>query len=261
MFTEDETIRIKTNNVTALRLSFPPGHWPGPLQGPVFVKIDGDILVGPLAKSDRSWRFELVQTPNGWRAADDDQADRLRKRPGLQGPIDDAFLDSFMFVLPKNKSPDPAVQKWIEAESEHAMLRWRKHFRGEIRKINEDELTEQTIADSNLIVFGDPRAGGLADKIAGELPMTWDDAVIKIGQQQVDAAGRVAVMIYPNPLNPNRYVVLNSGFTFREYDYLNNARQTPKLPDWALIDITGGATSRLPGVVEAAGFFDETWQP
>ena len=42
------------------------------------------------------------------------------------------------------------------------------------------------------------------------------------------------MLIYPNPLNPKQYVVLNSGFTFREYDYLNNARQVPKLPDWAV---------------------------
>ena len=46
------------------------------------------------------------------------------------------------------------------------------------------------------------------------------------------------MLIYPNPLNPKRYVVLNSGFTFREYDYLNNARQVPKLPDWAVIDVS-----------------------
>ena len=67
-------------------------------------------------------------------------------------------------------------------------------------------------------------------------------------------------MIYPNPLNPNRYVVLNSGFTFREYDYLNNARQTPKLPDMAMIDISVPPNSRAPGRVAAAGFFDEWWK-
>ena len=54
------------------------------------------------------------------------------------------------------------------------------------------------------------------------------------------------VLIYPNPLNPKRYVVLNSGFTFREYDYLNNARQVPKLPDYAVIDV------ERAGVVAAA---------
>ncbi len=66
-------------------------------------------------------------------------------------------------------------------------------------------------------------------------------------------------MIYPNPLNPKRYVVLNSGFTYREYDYLNNARQVPKLPDYAIIDVKVPATSRAPGGIVAAGFLGEKW--
>ena len=68
------------------------------------------------------------------------------------------------------------------------------------------------------------------------------------------------VLIYPNPLNPKRYVVLNSGFTFREYDYLNNARQISKLPDYAVIDVDTPPSSRLPGTVATAGFFDEHWK-
>jgi hypothetical protein len=55
-------------------------------------------------------------------------------------------------------------------------------------------------------------------------------------------------------------VVLNSGFTFREYDYLNNARQVPKLPDFAVIDVTTAPDERYPGRVVAAGFFDEKWE-
>ena len=54
------------------------------------------------------------------------------------------------------------------------------------------------------------------------------------------------ILIFPNPLNPERYVVLNSGFTFREYDYLNNARQVPKLPDWAVVDVTTPAVLARP---------------
>ena len=68
------------------------------------------------------------------------------------------------------------------------------------------------------------------------------------------------VLIYPNPLNPRRYVVLNSGFTFREYDYLNNARQVPKLPDFAVVDVSVPMTSRAPGGIVTAGFFNERWQ-
>ncbi len=55
------------------------------------------------------------------------------------------------------------------------------------------------------------------------------------------------VLIYPNPLNPSKYVVLNSGFTYRAYDDLNNARQVPKLPDWAVIDLTVKPNARWPG--------------
>ena len=67
-------------------------------------------------------------------------------------------------------------------------------------------------------------------------------------------------MIYPNPDNPARYVVLNSGFTYREYDYLNNARQVPKLPDWAVIDLATPPDAKAPGRIVDAGFFDERWK-
>ena len=78
--------------------------------------------------------------------------------------------------------------------------------------------------------------------------------------QRYNAATHYPTLIHPNPLNPNKYVVLNSGFTFREFDNLNNARQISKLPDWAVIDTATPANGRYPGNVTAAGFFTETWQ-
>ena len=48
--------------------------------------------------------------------------------------------------------------------------------------------------------------------------------------------------------------MINSGFTFREYDYLNNARQNAKLPDWAVVDINTPPSSRWPGAIADAGF-------
>jgi hypothetical protein len=35
--------------------------------------------------------------------------------------------------------------------------------------------------------------------------------------------------------------------------------QTPKLPDWAIVDITVPPSAQWPGQVNAAGFFDEGW--
>jgi hypothetical protein len=69
----------------------------------------------------------------------------------------------------------------------------------------------------------------------------------------------VPVLVRPNPLNLKRYVVLKSDFTFREYDHRNNARQVPKVPGFAIIDVNMPISSRLPGGVISARFFNENW--
>ena len=116
------------------------------------------------------------------------------------------------------------------------------------------------IAVSNLVLWGDPSSNKVLAKIADKLPIRWDEKGVVVGAKTYGADHHVPALIYPNPLNPKRYVVLNSGFTFREYDYLNNARQVPKLPDYAVIDVSVPVSSRAPGGVVAAGFFDDHWK-
>jgi hypothetical protein len=256
---EDTKIAVTTANVSRIRFDFGPGQWTGKPAGPIEVEINGQVLQGPMVRSDQSWGWELERFQDQWRAATVDG--ELRKHPGLQGPIDDAFMDTFLFVLPSGKSTDSELQGWIDSESLHAMLHWRKHFRGDIRQKLDRDVTETDLTSSNLILFGDIESNVLIRRIAPELPVRWLPETIEIGAHSVPRIGHAALMIYPNPLNQDRYVVLNSGFTFREYDYLNNARQTPKLPDWALVDIREGSTTTDPGKVVRAGFFDERWQP
>jgi hypothetical protein len=68
------------------------------------------------------------------------------------------------------------------------------------------------------------------------------------------------VMVYPNPLNARRYLVLNSGPTLRDATNGTNSQQTPKLPDAALMDLSEPPGAFYPGRVAWAGFFDERWQ-
>jgi hypothetical protein len=97
-------------------------------------------------------------------------------------------------------------------------------------------------------------------KILDQLPIRWSDKRLAVGDREYDAEHHAAALVFPNPLNPQRYVVLNSSFTYREYDYLNNARQVAKLPDWAVIDVRTPPDARWPGNVVAADFFDEQWK-
>ncbi len=141
----------------------------------------------------------------------------------------------------------------------HAVDHWRRQFRGEARIKDDKDVTDADIAAHNLILWGDPSSNSLIAKIAGKLPVQWDKDVVRIGGETYGAGHHVPVLIYPNPLNPKRYVVLNSGFTFREYDYLNNARQVPKLPDFAVVDVDVPVSPRAAGGIVAAGFFTEEW--
>ena len=93
------------------------------------------------------------------------------------------------------------------------------------------------------------------------LPLHWTKEQLTVAGKTYPANGNMPVLIYPNPLNPKKYIVLNSGFTYREYDYLNNARQVSKLPDFAVIDLSQPPNPRGPGKVTFAGFFNENWQP
>jgi hypothetical protein len=195
-----------------------------------------------------------------WRAVDSIDDGTLRKRHGLQGPIDDAFMDRFIMVAPTGTPMHEKTGEWVKAEMAHAIDHWRRQFRGEAIVKKDSETTDADIAASNLVLWGDPASNKILEKIAAKLPVQWNKEKVTLGSQEFDAATHVPVLIYPNPLNPKKYVVLNSGFTFREYDYLNNARQVPKLPDYAIIDISKPVTSRAPGGIAAAGFFDEEWK-
>ena len=178
---------------------------------------------------------------------------------GLQGPIDDAFMDSFVFVTPTGTPMAPGVAPWVAAEQKHAITEWRRQFRGEAQVRDDQPITDADIASSNLVLWGDPGSNRVLARIADQLPVKWTAEGIVAGGNRYAADTHAPILIYPNPLNPKKYVVLNSGFTFREFDYLNNARQIPKLPDYAVVDTTTPPGPRYPGKIVLAGFFNESW--
>ncbi len=184
----------------------------------------------------------------------------LAKRHNLQGPIDDAFMDSFIFVRPTGTPANEAVGKWADAELTRAIEHWRRHFRGDARVVNDVDLTDEMIQSSNIVLWGDPKSNSVLAKIADKLPIQWTADKVTVGEKSYDGKNHAPILIYPNPLNLNRYVVLNSSFTFRDYAYLNNARQVPMLPDWAIIDLTTPPNPVWPGRVVEADFFDEQWK-
>ena len=181
------------------------------------------------------------KTDGRWAVAETSEMAGLHKRHGLQGPVDDAFLDSFIFVSPTGTPRSPAVAKWAADAEQRAITDWRRQFRGDAQVRDDRDITDADIASSNLVLWGDPGSNRILARIADKLPADWSDA------------SHAPILIYPNPLNPKKYVVLNSGFTFANEAATSNSRQTPKLPDYAVMDVGTGKIVR-------AGFFDEAWR-
>ena len=177
----------------------------------------------------------------------------LRKSHGLQGPVDDAFMDAFLCVRPTGTAWNPIAGEWVNKALDVFSANFAKWLRGDVRVKDDRAIAASDIADYNLILFGDPGSNSVIASVIGKLPVRWSRTAIAVGAQTFSAADHVPVLIYPNPLNPKRYVVINSGHTFGDADFRGtNAWLYPRLGDYSVITATGD--------VALSGFFDEFWR-
>lgn len=234
-------------------------YWLNPRALKEPIVIDGQTLPpfqspnkeGPLivTKKNGKWMYDVMP-----------DFTTLRKRPGLTGPVNDAFYEPFLFVRPTGKALNPEVGAWAESELTAARNLWRDVYRGDVRVKSDRELTDADIAANNLVLWGDPSSNAILKRILGKLPLAWDAKALTFRGNTYDPKTHAPILIFPNPLNPQRYVVLNCGIDFRADGYGNNALQTSKLPDWTIIDLRTPPGPRWPGKIVTAGFFDEYWK-
>jgi predicted acyl esterase/pimeloyl-ACP methyl ester carboxylesterase len=187
------------------------------------------------------------------------------KRPGLQGPIDDAFTSPFLCVRGTGKAWHAEVQAWSDASLRRFAYEWQRYFRGELPVKDDTEVTEEDVRRCNLILFGDPGSNRWIGKVLPQLPLRWTRDELQLGGERYAAANHAPVLIQPNPLAKGRYVVLNSGHTFHEKELASlNYLLFPRLGDWAVLRVSGkppeSVSLPLDETVLRAGFFDEHWK-
>jgi hypothetical protein len=114
-------------------------------------------------------------------------------------------------------------------------------------------VTAGDVADYNLVLFGDPVTNPWIAQVLAGLPLKWTPKEIVIAGKTFSAADHTVALIYPNPLNPERYVVLNTGHTFSPKLFDDTHWLLfPRLGDYAVLD----KKTRAP---QLAGFFDRHW--
>jgi hypothetical protein len=121
---------------------------------------------------------------------------------------------------------------------------------------DDKDVTQQDLERYHVVVFGDPGSNRLLARLAAKLPLQWTRERVGFGGQTHAAAETLPALIYPNPLNPRRYVVVNSGLTSEERE-IRGEYQLPRLGDYALLKVD--PATDFPEIL-SAGLFDERWR-
>jgi pimeloyl-ACP methyl ester carboxylesterase len=214
------------------------------------IRIDGQDLkvkAGPeitLAKSGSAWKVDR----NGPLAG-------LHKVHALQGPIDDAFLDPFLLVRPTGTPWNDAVNRQSLRTLARFDRLWAKFFRGHPYVKDDKDVTEADFAKYHVVLFGDPGSNKWIAKMNGKLPVKWTKKTVTFAGKEYSAKDSFPAMVYPNPLHPSKYVVLNTGLTIVDREY-NGDYGMAQLGDYAVVKVKEG--SDLPDVT-VTGLFDSNW--
>jgi hypothetical protein len=237
------TYEIKTKNLTRLVLR--------EMTRAREIKIDGQSLPVKAAPE-----ITLARTGPTWAVTKNGVPAGLHKTHALQGPIDDAFLDPFLLVRPTGKPWNEEVHQQALRTMARFDRMWGRFFRGHPFVKDDKDVTAADFAKYHVVLFGDPGSNQWIAKLSGKLPYTWSKDSVALGGQTYAARENYPAMIYPNPLHPSKYVVINTGLTIEDRGY-NGDYGTPEWGDYAIVKVKPGAA--VPEVV-TAGLFDENWR-
>jgi hypothetical protein len=180
------------------------------------------------------------------------------KTRDLYGPIKQAYFSPFVMVY-GTQLDEGRRFSWAEKTLHQARLqafRWWRRGNGYVDVIPDTCVTDSIVAGCSLILFGDSHCNSVLARIERDLPIGADMFEIYMGGQRVRGATG-AVFIYPNPLNPDRFVVAHVGRAGLESSF-NTLYAGAGLPDYIIYG-EEVQTMGWAGVI-CTGFFDNNWK-
>lgn len=229
----DGTMKITTENVLAFSMSRDIAQ--------NITADDSEILPCIDAAGGLLPDVYYVKDGNGWQVLNYEASlsftgnPNRNKRHDLQGPIDDAFMNSFVCVTPTGTARSKEHAAWADWTLNRFRTEFDKWMRAKLPEVKDADLSVKQLQASNIILFGDPDSNSVLKSMLAELPIQWEDNIITVNDERYDMSNHGLSMIFPNPLNPKRYVVINSGHTFHDKDFkASNSWLFPRLGDIAI---------------------------
>jgi hypothetical protein len=194
-------------------------------------------------KVDGRWQLSAERYPKG-----------PVKKHGVSGPIQDAFMEHpVLMVYGTAEKREPAAVKKI-LDGVVTGLLGKGDGSGVLRsgfeRKSDREVDDNDLPHKNWILVGTPKQNRLLAKIADDLPVTFLDDGVKIAGKEYRGEGVGLVMIFPNPVNPSRYVLLMPEVYWggKVWDY----------PDYVVLKAPKDGKGNAQ--VLARGTFDSRWR-
>ncbi len=251
----NDTIIVQTQNVAALTIINDESLKGEAALGPLSLQIDGTSI--PLPRASLDWR--LKKEAGLWHLVEKNaKPEGLHKRQGLSGPIDDAQFDSLLMVYGTMDKAEEFLSKRLLRQMAGETSGVTIH-----RPIKADhEVTDEDLKTHSVVIVGTPKGNALLGKMADALPIQIREGAVVVGQKKFEGWANAAAFIYPNPLNPDRYVVVYTGTSLEALYYINHL--PGMLPDYIVFD---GSTwpTKNGRILDSrpfltAGFFDGSWE-
>jgi hypothetical protein len=182
-----------------------------------------------------------------WKLGDLDLS--KEKRHGCSGPLADLFFDNTILVT--GTTGEDAETTFNRAVAGHQARLYRDRNGGvhrggimgqndvELPVIYDEDLSEDQLRQSNLILYGTFESNSVMKQFAGKLPVEFDGKVIRIGGKTYAGDQTTVFAILPHPENPNRYVAIHGGVTVDAISYGSHI-DMGLLPDYIIY--SGGKT-------------------
>jgi len=254
----DGNVTLSTENVSAFSLSRDVG---------TLAIIDAEPLPCYDAGEGLLPNVFYVKNEQGWAVLNYDDSRSFQsnparnKRHNLQGPIDDAFMSPFVCVVGDQPTDHTEHQAWADWTLQRFESEFDKWMRAIVRKVRDEDLDDEMMSGQHLILFGDPDSNSVIRRILPSLPVKWSAGEFTVDGQTYSTADHGLSIIFPNPLNPRKYVVINSGHTFHEADFKNsNSWLFPRLGDIAVQKFTKNADGGFDEEIVWAANFNSAWE-
>ena len=190
---DGNTIRLDTENVLEVRLR-PPAALIDPA-GPVRVIWNGDGAGLHRLSGDGGITLRAAGYQPG----------KLCKTPELAGGMRDVTATPFAVVV-GTTSKDPAMKRFCQRQADRWCRHWRTWQRVEPRRLVDTEVTDEQMRSFSLILIGGPEDNAVTRKLIDRVPLAIEPGAVTIDGQSFECKDAAVGMVYPHPLNPERYV-------------------------------------------------------